>query len=152
MCYSKRRHIDQLIIGLAILLYDIPIVFDLLITGWQRVFSNFAVDGFYYFTIGRNYARQDMFSFAQQLPTNGFYPLWQVLLGGYYLIADFLSFSQSAIMVGILLSNLIVISIALLLLGRMFLETTGHVPSLFLFLPVGFYALLISPPVHDQIV
>ena len=77
-----RSHItrDHLILGLTGCIYVLPVLYDLLRHGWERIFTFFAADTFYYLTVARNFARIGLFSFDGEFPTNGFHPLWQVRL------------------------------------------------------------------------
>lgn len=134
-----------MILGLTLLLYAGPILFDLLLFGWQRVFHYFAADTFYYLTVGRNFAQHGIFTFDGELWTNGFHPLWQFWLGGFYIVADVLRLSEPAILVFILMTNIITISLSIWFIGKSFETTEGFLSPWFLLLPYGLYALILSP-------
>jgi hypothetical protein len=142
---SKEKKTNNWIIGTTVLLYIGPIIADLLINGFNRVFSYFAADVFYYLTIARNYAQYGFYTFDQLYPTNGFQPLWQFLLGFLYQGLSVFHASDEAYLVVVILVNLLVISLAIIILGKCFVLLNGRVPILFILLPVGVYSLIIAP-------
>ncbi len=142
---SKEKKTNNWIIGATVLLYISPVIADLLINGFNRVFSYFAADTFYYLTIARNYAQYGFYTFDQLYPTNGFHPLWQFLLGFLYQGLSIFHASDEAYLVVVILVNLLVISLAIIILGKCFVLINGRVPILFILLPVGVYSLIIAP-------
>jgi hypothetical protein len=61
-------------------LVAIPPLVDVIVHGFRKVFFYMAADCFYYFTVAANFPSSHMFTFDQLHPTNGFHPLWQLLL------------------------------------------------------------------------
>lgn len=62
-----------------------------LVVAWSSVEISFALsvpdDAYYYFTIARNIAGGQGFTFDGLAPTNGFHPLWMVLITPLWLVA-----------------------------------------------------------------
>jgi hypothetical protein len=132
---SQRR-----ILWLTIALFLLPIVIDFAVTGRRWSFGWLASDSFYYLTVARNINHGVNISFDGEYLTNGFHPLWQLLSAVVYGISSFLP--EWAILAATVLANALMIAVAIWLLGR---ALDGKLPSLFAILPVGFYALLVSP-------
>ncbi len=139
---------DRIIIFLTVAFYVLPIYFDLLLNSWVRTFSYFAADAFYYLTVARNYSQLGIFTFDGEYITNGFHPLWQVMTGYLYRFTGWLHFSEPANLVAVLTLSVILISFAIVLLGMTFKNWLGTVPTWFIFLPVGLYAVMMSPILH----
>ncbi len=59
-----------------------PPVWSLAVLGPKAIFGHLAADSFYYFTIARNALDGVFPSFDGVRPTNGFHPLWQIVLTG----------------------------------------------------------------------
>ncbi len=135
----------DLIIGATIALFAVPIGLDVALNGWKRTFSYFSADAFYYLTVARNFALCGFFTFDQELPTNGFHPLWQVLLGLLYRGAAVLSLPEPAILTLVLVINVVFIGLAIWLLGKCFLIANHRLTPVFLLLPAGVYAFVVSP-------
>jgi hypothetical protein len=133
------------VLGLTAALSTIPVWADLLFSWRHAVFRYFASDAYYYLTIARNMARTGVPSFDGEYPTNGFHPLWQLLLALLYktcrsLGADELTFCYLVVILGNLL-----VTLALVLLGITFARSRGSLPATFPLLPVGLYAFLVCP-------
>ncbi|MEO8376764.1 MAG: hypothetical protein ABI579_03770 [Candidatus Sumerlaeota bacterium] len=101
-----------------------------------------AADAMYYYVVGMNVVDHGVIGFDQELPSNGFHPLWQILITGFYCVAHLAA--DPAWM-------LIVISIAaglLLATGAVYLIVTAVARELprtaFLLplLPLGVYTIL----------
>lgn len=129
----------------ALVLLAIPILVDLIVTGKRRLFSYFAADAFYYLVVARNWARHGVISFDGTHPTNGFHPLWQVLLTGMYRVSLWLGLGQTAILWVDLLVGLALACVAIVVLGRVIQAAHGRLTPWFAILPVGVYALLFIP-------
>lgn len=137
-----RNFNHKVIISGLIILYSIPLMGDLLINGWTRIFSYFAADVFYYLVVAKNFARFGVFTFDGIYPTNGFQPVWQFLLGVLYAFAAYFNLSEPVILVGIFIICLILISISLVLISLALKNFYGRIPIGVLILPVGVYAVL----------
>ena len=118
-------------------LLTVPILVDLWMNGWQRVFSYFAADTFYYTTVARNFAAVGFPSFDGLLPTTGFHPAWQVSLGALYVVIDVFHFSEAFALTTILILLVVLISIAIMLIWEFVRSDLGGVPKIFLLLPIG---------------
>jgi hypothetical protein len=132
---------DRTLVGLAAGGVALPPLIDLLWNGWQRVFGYFAADSFYYLTVARNLASGFGASFDGEYTTNGFHPLWQLYTALLYALTSLAGLGESAFLVGVFLSSLLLIALATALLGSCFRLALGRVPAAFPILPVGLYAL-----------
>jgi hypothetical protein len=132
---------DRVLIGLAAGGVALPPLVDLLWNGWERVFGYFAADSFYYLTVARNLASGMGASFDGEYTTNGFHPLWQLYTALLYAFSSLTGLGESAFLVGVFLSSLLLIVLATALLGSSFRLALGRVPAAFPVLPVGLYAL-----------
>jgi hypothetical protein len=126
----------------TIAVFILPMLVELAVGGVSWPFAYLASDSFYYLTVARNLVRHGLFSFDGTRLTNGFHPLWQLLSAATYGVSLFLP--ESAILSVVVLCNAAMIAVALWLLGRA-LSSDGKLTPLFAILPVGFYALLVSP-------
>ena len=136
---------DLAIIAITGSLYALPIIGDLVIYGWQRAFSFYAADAFYYLTVARNYAETGVFTFDGIFSTNGFHPLWQVLLGILYKIGLVFSIPDLTILVLVLFLSLLLILGGLIFIGKALKLAKGSVPVWLLMISSGTYALLLAP-------
>jgi hypothetical protein len=132
---------DRVLVGLAAGGVALPPLVDLLWNGWERVFSYFAADVFYYLTVARNLASGLGTSFDGEYTTNGFHPLWQLYTALLYGLSSLAGLGEPAFLVGVFLSSLLLIVLATVLLGSCFRLALGRVPAAFPILPVGLYAL-----------
>lgn len=128
--------------SLAVLVFLLPIILDLAIAGWSRIFSYFAADAFYYLTVSRNFAHTGSFTFDRFFPTNGFHPLWQWIESVVFLIGLSLQIKESFILLFVFALNCLAVAGAILLLAGSFKKADGYVPAEFTVLPLGVYALL----------
>lgn len=141
----QARAYNNLIIAATIGLFAFPVLLDFLFNGWTRIFTYFAGDAFYYLTVARNFASEGFFTFDQQFPTNGFHPMWQIVLGFLYRLALAIAMQKPGILVGVMLVNVAAISASILFLGKALLSELKQLPIIFLFLPVGIFALFDLP-------
>lgn len=131
--------------GVAAALVFVPIVADLLLSDRRRVFGYLAADAFYYLTVGRNFAEHGVLAFDQTHPTNGYHPLWQMTVAGFFVLARWLHVGDLAVLVAVVLLGAALVAAAVLLLARA-MKVGGHAAGLgLLTLPVGAYALAASP-------
>ncbi|HNZ01966.1 MAG TPA: hypothetical protein PKJ34_12190 [Anaerolineaceae bacterium] len=144
----QNQKTNCILIFLTVTLYVLPIYVDLLVNGWVRTFSYFAADTFYYLTVARNFSDLGIFSFDGEYITNGFHPLWQVITGYLYRFMSAGHVSEAVYLVAVLTLSVILISLTIVLLGWAYKNWFGEVPSWFLFLPIGVYALMMSPILH----
>ena len=142
---SARRRVGwRVTAGLAIALFVIPVLFDLAVSGVRGGYRYVAADSFYYLTVARNAATTRRFTFDQERATNGFHPLWQVLLVPLYMIAAWIGFSDATFLGIVVVFNLLLISMALYWIARVLKEGDALAP-LFILMPVGVMAVMISP-------
>ena len=128
--------------------YGIPVILDLVFNGWQRVFSYFAADTFYYLVVARNFALKGIFSFDGEFPTNGFHPLWQVLTGFFYKGLLVFDLPQPVILVSFLGLSMLTILTSIWIIAQVFRRCIGYLPAWYLLLLVGPYALIMAPIFH----
>jgi hypothetical protein len=142
---SEIHFSSSLVLFSTITVFLLPVLVDFLIYGWQRVFSYFAADTFYYLMVGKNFGDFGLFSFDQTYITNGFHPLWQVLVGWLYRIFLSIRLPDPTILVLIFAFSIGLIALAILLWGKAIFEHIGRrVPIYYLFLPVGVYPVLMA--------
>lgn len=132
---------DRTLVGLAAGGIALPPLVDLLWNGWERAFGYLAADSFYYFTVARNLASGVGASFDGEYTTNGFHPLWQLYTALLYAITSLTGLGESAFLVGVFLSCLLLTVLATVLLGSSYQLAFGRIPAAFPILPVGLYAL-----------
>jgi hypothetical protein len=125
------------LVWLTIAVFLLPLFVDLAVTGVRWPFGWLASDSFYYLTVARNINAIGKCSFDGERLTNGFHPLWQLLSAGVYAVSP-----ESAVLTITVLVNAALIALAIWLLARAFGD---ELPPLFALLPVGFYALMVSP-------
>jgi hypothetical protein len=129
--------------GLTVALFLVPSLLDLL-SDERRPYGYVAPDAFYFFTIAVNWVKFGIPTYDQQFPTNGFHPLWQWLVTALFKIVSWLGHSRLALVSLSVAVGLVCISAALILLGQVMRR--GHrLSPWFLLLPVGSFALCISP-------
>jgi hypothetical protein len=122
---------DRVLVGLAAGGVALPPLVDLLWNGWERVFGYLAADSFYYFTVARNLASGAGVSFDGEYATNGFHPLWQLYTALFYAVTSLTGLGESAFLVGVFLSSLLLTALATVLLGSCFRLALGRVPAAF---------------------
>lgn len=141
-CEAERGS-TALIAGLSLL--SVPVVVDLAVSGKNTPFRYFAADAFYAFTIARNFAETGIPSFDQIYPTNGFHPIWELLLGCLYKVCIRAGFAETVFLFLVVLVSVVFVSLGVLFIGRAFMKCCGGLPSSFALFPVGIYALAILP-------
>ena len=139
-----RRETSVAIILATCLLLALPVLADLAEDPVRRPFGYAAADTFYYLSVARNIALHGSVSMDGSHPTNGFHPLWQMVVAACYGSAHLLHRPSSALLFTILASLAFLIA-AVWIIGQTFLRTSRAIPFLFLGLPFGLYALLLLP-------
>lgn len=142
---AQQRSSRRSVIALAVGVLAVPVVGDLLVSGRRRVFSYFAADAFYYLVVARNWALHGVVSFDGHRPTNGFHPLWQVLLTGLYRVTTAAGGGTTAVLYVDLFTGVVLVALALVLLGRAIALARGRLTPWFAAVPLGAYALLLLP-------
>lgn len=136
---------NRLVVGASAALCGVPVVVDLLLSQRAAPFRYFTSDAFYYLNIARNFANTGLFSFDGVHPTNGFHPLWQLLVAFLYKACLVLHLNDLAYCYLVVLLGTAFLTLAVLILGRTISRTRGEVPTSFTLLPVGVYAFVLSP-------
>ena len=130
-------------IASAVALLLVPIVADVIASGPARLFGYVAADTFYYLVVARHIG-QGVVAFDGVHPSNGFHPLWQALVS----IPHFLGLFDGPTLAELaftLVLSLLCLSAAVLVLGLALRRDDGSLNPLFAALPVGAYALVVSP-------
>jgi len=109
--------------------------------GSRGAFAYLSGDCLYYFVVARNIVNLGSVTFDQQYPTNGFHPLWQLLLAGVYGLYSWTKASDEAFVLLAFLLSLAVLSIALTVLYAALRWAYGPVGPLFLMFPIGVYGI-----------
>lgn len=138
----RNDQFNRLIIVITMVLFAVPPLVDLARNGFTRVFTYFAADTFYYLTVARNFASFGSFTFDQQLPTNGFHPLWQVLLGFLYQAANALGVTKPGILSAVMVLNILFLTIAIFFFAKSYLLETPRLSIAFVLLSVGIYPFI----------
>jgi hypothetical protein len=133
----------QVVIASAVTLLVVPIVADVIASGPARLFGYVASDTFYYLVVARHIGA-GVVAFDGSHPSNGFHPLWQALVSIPYLLGLFNGPAIAELAFTLVLS-LLCLSAAVLVLGLALRRDDGSLNPLFAALPVGAYALIISP-------
>lgn len=142
---ARERSSRRSVIAVAVAVLALPIVVDLLVSGKRRVFSYFAADSFYYLVVARNWALHGVVSFDGHRPTNGFHPLWQVVLTGLYRGTTAVGGGTTTVLYVDVLAGLVLVAVALVLLGRAITLARGRLTPWFAAVPLGAYAVLLVP-------
>lgn len=122
-----------------------PLSLDLAVSTRERVFDYLATDAFYYLTVARNFATQGQLSFDQHYSTNGYHPIWQLLLGGLSAGTKLVGIDEPTQLVLCLLLSMALILGAIYLLARCATRRDHTVWPGFVFLPIGVFAVLCAP-------
>ncbi len=133
------------IITIVVLLLCLPVIIDLVWGGESVPFRYFSADAFYYFTVARNFAQLGVLTFDQVYPTNGFHPLWQLLMGILYKISLLVYLSETTYLTIVLGLGMVLVAAGVALTGLAFVNIRNRLPVSFILVPVGIYALLILP-------
>jgi hypothetical protein len=126
------------------ILFAAPLLADLALSGRMAPFRFFSVDAFYYFTVGRNFSELGFPTFDQTFPTNGFHPLWQFIVAGAYWLSAAAGLGETGFLYAIVLIGMLC-AVAFIVFSALTLSVGGRLTAMFLVLPIGFYALAVSP-------
>jgi hypothetical protein len=125
------------------LLVVVPALADLLPAAKTAPFHWMAIDTFYYLTIGRNLGRSGRFSCDGTRSTNGFHPLWQLVVGLTELVRERAGLGEIGLFLAVV-ASVLAVGGAVWLLGLTLLRARRLHPG-FVLLPVGVYPLLVLP-------
>jgi hypothetical protein len=140
---TPSRRLGQVVIASAVALLVVPIVADVIASGPGRLFGYVAADTFYYLVVARHIGG-GVVAFDGGHPSNGFHPLWQALISIPYLLGVFRQPAVTELAFTLVLS-LLFVAAAFLVLGLALRRDDGSLNPLFAALPVGAYALIVSP-------
>ncbi len=135
---------DLFILITALALFAVPIVVDVLLSGERGPFAYLAADAFYYLVVARNTLDFGVVSFDQMHATNGFHPLWQLILVLLFACSRTLGLSDLAVLYAVVSLCLVLVGIFMVYLACS-LQRVGEFSVSFLFLPVGAVAALLVP-------
>jgi len=142
---TGHRHVGSVAIILATcLLLGLPVLVDLARDPVRRPFGYAAADTFYYLSVARNIALHGSVSMDGSHATNGFHPLWQIVVAACYGAAQLLRRPNSALLFTIL-TGLALLIAAVWIIGKTLLRTSRTIPFSFVGLPFGLYGLLVRP-------
>jgi hypothetical protein len=131
------------VIASAVALLAVPIIADVIASGPARLFGYVAPDTFYYLVVARHIGG-GIVAFDGGHPSNGFHPLWQALVSVPYFLGLFPRPVIGELAFTLVLS-LLCVSAAVLVLGLALRREDGSLNPLFAALPIGAYALIVSP-------
>jgi hypothetical protein len=120
----------------------VPVIVDLWTADETRVFGFLVADFFYYITVARNFVEHGLLSFDQMSQTNGFHPLWQLMLIVLQRIASNSDWSDIFLFRTIIVVNLVLIGVGLTGIAMAWREAEGRLPALFPLLSPGVFAVL----------
>lgn len=129
----------RLTAAVTALVFFACVIGDLIVSDHRRGFGYLASDSYYYLTIARHVVHEGRFAFDGIHATNGFHPLWQVLLVPLAAVAD-----GHALVVLVVVVGAIAIAAAIYLLG-LALARDGKLTPLYGIVLVGGYGLLAAP-------
>lgn len=138
------RH-NRVVLTVAALLASVPVVADLVLSRALAPFRYFTSDTFYYLIVARNAAQHGVFAFDGEHPTNGFHPLWQIVVALLYKICSAAGLGEVAFCYLVVLVGVALTAGAVWLLGLSMARAGGALPARFILLPVGLHALILSP-------
>ncbi len=138
------RHV-MIIAVLAILL---PIALDLATDPRNGLFRYSASDAFYYHTIARNFSTLGFPTFDQEFPTNGFHPLWQLVLTALYGLCCVTGLGERVYLLASIAGGALLLGGAVWNLGAALEMRYGRVTGLLPFAAIGPYALFVVPLWH----
>jgi len=128
-----RREASVAIILATCLLLALPVLADLAEDPVRRPFGYAAADTFYYLSVARNIALHGSVSMDGSHPTNGFHPLWQMVVAA--ATARALLHRASAALLLTILASLAFLIAAVWIIGQTLLRTSRAIPFLFLAYP-----------------
>ena len=136
---------SSFVLVVTVALFCVPPAADLLLSDERRPFAYAAADSFYYLTVARNIVDHGLISFDQIHLTNGFHPLWQVVSTALWWVGDLFGATPDRQLALALWFNIAAMAGGLLFLLRAMAAHLGRLSPMCLLIPVGAYALLISP-------
>lgn len=137
------RQWSKYVVWLTCAILILPVLVDLARDPKYRPFGYAAGDTFYYLGVARTAVEHGSLSLDGLHASNGFHPLWQLASVLIYGICHLLGGGRAALL-GSVLVSLGCVAGAIWLLGESFRRATGGIPTAFVLLPIGVYALIAS--------
>lgn len=141
--WARRR--SRLLVAVTAALVFVPIALDLVVSGERRAFGYVAADFFYYGVVAEHIAESGLPSFDGERATNGFHPLWQFFLAGARWLTLRLGADRGSLVALSVWSGAALLAVGVTALGAALRRGAAGVSALFVTLPVGVYALVVSP-------
>ena len=136
---------DRAILAVVMILTIVPTLVDVVASGVAGAIRYSAQDAFYYHTVARNVVTHHGVTFDQTHATNGFHPLWQVVLVVLYLTSSICGASDGTYLILSILLSIAMVSGAVYVAARAFMVHSAHLSAWFLLWPIGIYGYLIAP-------
>ena len=129
---------------IVICLLTAPLIVAFSTIGWRFLFNLLAADSMYYMAIANNWVKLGIPTFDGEQITNGFHPLWELLLAGIFWLSGAPNHYQLYITVTL---SLVFVLVSLALLGSLAIRYLGIVRGTtgILFMFPGAYTLLCNP-------
>lgn len=137
--------INQWLVGWTIVLVLLPIAFDLVASDERRPFGYVAADYFFYAVIAENIAESGQASFDGERSTNGFHPLWGYTLGAGHRLAGLFGVPREGMVALSVALGSVFLVLGVLLVIMAAQREGNRCSALWVMLPVGVYALFLSP-------
>ncbi len=124
-----------------------PLLISFLTIGWRVIFSLFAADSMYYMGVANNWVRYGFPTFDGEQISNGFHPLWELLITGVFWIFHVPHDYQLYVVFAL---SFVLVSVSLTLLGSIAMGRFGLVRGgvVILLMFPGAYTLLGNPASH----
>jgi hypothetical protein len=143
LAWADRR--SALVGSATTALVCLPIAADLLGSDRRRPFGYVAADFFYYAVVAENMAASGVPSYDGERATNGFHPLWQLILAAARALTKLFGADRDVMLpVSVWLCLVLMVGGVILLLAA-WRQAGRGVPAVFVVLPVGIYSLVLSP-------
>lgn len=140
-----RRWLDRrATLAVALILLIAPMVVDIVVSDRSRLFGLVAADTFYYLQVGRNLGWHGISSYDGSHLSNGYHPLWQLIVAAGYAL-HLPGYDSEWALVWLTVFGLILVSLAVRSIHASFATPSADAPIIFALLPVGAYGLIVSP-------
>ena len=133
---------------IVLCLLALPLIVAFSTIGWRFLFNLLAADSMYYMGIANNWVKFGFPTFDGEQITNGFHPLWELLLAGIFGISGVPNHYQLYIAVAL---SFVFVFVSLTLLGSLAIRHLGVIRGTtgILFMFPGAYTLLCNPESRD---
>ncbi len=127
------------------LLASVPVLVDLAVSERARKFTFLASDAFYYLTVARHISRLGFISFDQEYTTNGFHPVWQVLMACAHWLMDRTPAKEDGLMTLSLVMGALLTGLGIYYIGRAAQLERNRLSVWFAGVPFGILSLVFLP-------